>query len=209
MKPATFFHALILLSTKHLLFSEATVDDTLVYDREGNQLQKHASYFISPPIRGPLGDSVTLATPIGENQTCTEADVVQVFLNYAPSTPFTFTPVALNEDVVKLRYPLAIQSTESPCDGSTVWKVSSRTGVVSGNIITTGGVINTPSSCLRITKPQEPKFQNSYMFEYCPNLCGAAPKICLPIGNSMGHLSPNGEPFEFVLDKASESAAIV
>nr|XP_043615504.1 miraculin-like [Erigeron canadensis] len=208
MKPATLFLALnlILLFTKHSL---SLMDDILVYDSEGNQLQKNASYFISPPIRGPLGVPVMLAIPHGVNGTCNEADVVQYRFVLGPSTPFTFTPVAHSEDVVKLGYPLAIQSTDNPCRGSSIWKVSSRTGVVSGDIITTGGVKNKPSSCLRITKPQNPMFLDTYMFEYCPNLCGAGPKICLPIGNYMGHLSPRGKPFEFVLNKVSESVATV
>nr|XP_043615515.1 kunitz-type trypsin inhibitor-like 1 protein [Erigeron canadensis] len=210
MKPSTFFLALTLiyLFTTPSLSSRSIVDDTVVYDREGNQLQKDAFYFISPPIRGPLGDSVKLTRPFGGNETCNEAYVIQPFFTPYPATPFSFTPV--DSDVIKLGSPLAIQSTDSPCEGSTVWKVSSLTGpIISGNIITTGGIINTPSSCLRITKPEVPRF-GGYIFEYCPYLCGPGFRICQPLGNNMGLLSPNAEtPFEFVLNKASESAAAI
>ena len=192
---------------------QARVDDTLVFDVEGNPLEKDSLYVISPPIWGPLGGSVTLVNPNGENQTCSEADVVQVpFSLGPPATPFTFTPVDLKEDRIKLGYPLAIQSpTVNQCEGSTVWKVSSRIGILA-SIITTGGILNTADSCLRITKPHGLLFPFSYIFEYCPFLCGAGFKMCRPIGiyrsYAESHLSPNGgSSFEFILKKvASESS---
>ncbi|NBH31950.1 Kunitz family serine protease inhibitor, partial [Staphylococcus warneri] len=149
------------------------------------------------------------------NETC-EADVLQSPFDLDPGTPFTFTPVD-NEDVIKLGYPVAIQSpTENPCKyGSTVWKLSSR-NEVPAEIITTGGIINTPLSCLRITRPRAPAFPalDTYTLESCPFMCGVGGiKICKPIGtytsNYQRHLSPNAEwPFEFILIKASESAVI-
>lgn len=155
MKPATFFFALTtlmipLFTTASVLSSRARGDDTtLVLDVEGNPLEKDSLYIISPPVWGALGGSVMLVNPNGENQTCSEADVVQYPLDIGPpATPFTFTPVNLNEDRIKLGYPLAIQSpTVNPCEGSsTVWKVSSRIGILD-RIITTGGIFNTPDTC--------------------------------------------------------------
>lgn len=218
MKPATFFFALTtlmipLFTTPSVLSSRARGDDTtLVLDVEGNPLEKDSLYVISPPIWGPLGGSVMLVNPNGENQTCSEADVVQYpFEIGPPATPFTFTPVDLNEDLIKLGNPLAIQSpTVNPCEGSsTVWKVTSRIGIL-GRIITTGGIFNTPDSCLRITKPEAPLFPYSYIFEYCPFLCGPGVRLCQPIGiypsNDESHLSPNGVSFfEFVLKKVASA----
>lgn len=216
MKPATLFLALTLipLFTTPSLSSRVRVDDTLVLDAEGNPLEKDSLYVISPPIWGPLGGSVTLVNPNGENQTCSEADVVQYpFEIGPPATPFTFTPVDLKEDRIRLGYPLAIQSPiVNPCEGSsTVWKVSSRIGILR-SIITTGGIFNTPDSCLRITKPQSLLFPYSYIFEYCPFLCGPGVKLCQPIGIyrsfDESHLSPNGvPPFEFVLKKLPSASA--
>nr|XP_043615459.1 kunitz-type trypsin inhibitor-like 1 protein [Erigeron canadensis] len=189
------------------------MDNSVVYDASGNPLEKDATYFISPPIWGPLGGRVMLSNALGNNKTCA-ADVLQSPFEVSPGTPFTFTSVSpLQEDAIKLGYPVAIQSpTENPCkEGSTVWKVSTRIGVYA-QIITTGGTLNTPDSCIRITKPQDPLFLNSYIFEYCPFMCGAGPKICKPIGtymsNHQAHLSPSGSSFEIVFVKASESAVI-
>nr|XP_043615471.1 kunitz trypsin inhibitor 5-like [Erigeron canadensis] len=215
MKPTTIFFALtlIFLSTKPSQSSRSIFDDTVVYDASGNPLEKDATYFISPPIWGPLGGRVMLSSALGYNQTCA-ADVLQSPFEVAPGTPFTFTPVSpLQEDAIKLGYPVAIQSpTENPCEeGSTVWKVSTRIGVYA-EIITTGGTINTPDSCIRITRPRDPLFPYSYALEYCPFMCGAGFKICKPIGiytsNHKAHLSPSGSSFEIVFLKASGSAAI-
>ncbi|NBH31907.1 hypothetical protein D3Z30_13345, partial [Staphylococcus warneri] len=183
-----------------------------MYDASGNPLEKDASYFISPPVWGPLGGSVTLGTTLNEvNGTCV-VDVIQKPNDlFSPGTPFTFTPVDLNQDVIKLGYPVAIQSpTVNPCkEGSTVWKVSTNDG---SGIITTGGIINTPNSCLRISRPRAPLFPFSYALEYCPFMCGAGFRICYPIGISMingqAHLSPKGSPFEIVLLKVSEPSVI-
>ncbi|GKE47627.1 Kunitz trypsin inhibitor 2 [Tanacetum coccineum] len=128
---------------------------------------------------------------------------------------FTFTPVKSSEDVIKLGHPLAVQSpSHNPCGDSTVWKVSTRDGLLT-SIITTGGIINTGPSCLVINKAHPEYLPNVYMFEYCPYMCGGA-KTCWPLGiypsESDGyvkqHLSPNPViPFWFVLIKKSESAA--
>ncbi|NBH31865.1 hypothetical protein D3Z30_13105 [Staphylococcus warneri] len=214
MKPATFFLALtlILFFTTHSVSSRAIVDDTIVYDIYGNPLEKDASYYISPFIWA-FGGGVTLGSPNEINGTCV-ADVIQSPFEVEHGTPFTFTPVAvpIGKDVIELGKPLAIQSpTENPCEeASTVWKVSTLDG---SGIITTGGIIDTPTSCLRITKPEAPRSSGTYSFEYCPYLCGPGFRICYPIGlymsNGQRHLSPRASSiFEFVFTKAPEPAVI-
>ncbi|GJZ30794.1 zinc finger, CCHC-type containing protein [Tanacetum coccineum] len=120
MKPTTLFLIsvfLFLFTSPSLSTSIPIVDDDIVLDEIGNPLLKDVDYIISPPVSGPIGGTVKLATPLN-NQTC-EADVVQDPFELYIGTLFTFTPVNHSEEFVKLGSPLAIQSpTENPCEKS-------------------------------------------------------------------------------------------
>ncbi|GKB85578.1 Kunitz trypsin inhibitor [Tanacetum coccineum] len=154
MKSATLFLVSVLVfafTSPSLSVSVHTVDDDLVLDAGGNPLQKGVDYMISLPGWGALGGSLQLAPPVEKNETC-EADVILLRFEIVGGATFTFTPVKSSEDVIKLGHPLAVQSpSHNPCGDSTVWKVSTRDGLLT-SIITTGGIINTGPSCLVINK---------------------------------------------------------
>ncbi|GJZ30790.1 Kunitz trypsin inhibitor [Tanacetum coccineum] len=150
MKSATLFLVSVLVfafTSPSLSVSVHTVDDDLVLDAGGNPIQKGVDYMISLPGWGALGGSLQPAPPVEKKNVHVEDDVLLLRFENRRSgallVPRSFTPVKSSEDVIKLGHPLAVQSpSDNPYGDSTVWKVSTRDGLLT-SIITTGGIINT------------------------------------------------------------------
>ncbi|XP_076918708.1 miraculin-like [Bidens hawaiensis] len=110
----------ILIVTLSLLSAASAV----IYDSSGNKLLTGIPYYILPLLRGTGGGlTVTRAT----KDSC-PLDVTQEPFEVNNGVPFTFTPIVLDEQIIRGAYPISIEaSVINPCSGSNIWKVTSST----------------------------------------------------------------------------------
>ncbi|XP_076912460.1 miraculin-like [Bidens hawaiensis] len=108
----------ILIFTLTLLSATSAV----IYDSSGNKLLTGIPYYILPLLRGTGGGlTVTRAT----KDAC-PLNVTQEPFEVNNGVPFTFTPIVLDEQIIRGAYPISIEANViNPCSGSNIWKVTS------------------------------------------------------------------------------------
>ncbi|XP_024990464.1 miraculin-like [Cynara cardunculus var. scolymus] len=166
---------LIIFATAHAHLS--TVPG-VIYDTSGNNLHRGIPYYILPLLHGSGGGLILSGNTT--DPSCPMINIItQEPFEINGGIPFTFNPIVLDENLIRISYPTSIESAVvTPCGGSNIWKVStakSDIGDVAGlQIVTTGGEFNTPESCFQIVEVDMMPELRSYQIQHCPFKCGSS-----------------------------------
>ncbi|KAL4575248.1 hypothetical protein LXL04_022090 [Taraxacum kok-saghyz] len=183
------FHIFIFTTTQSLLSAASGT----IHDSGGTKLLRGIPYYILPLLRSS-GGGLTLtrntkdACPLNVTQESFE-------VNYG--SPFTFTPIVLDEEIIRGAYPVSIEAdVTNPCHGSNIWKVTTAAAAkdddndelltnnkdkkkkeddkgVPVHSVTTGGEFNKPESCFQIVEDDVMPGLRSYQIQHCPFKCGS------------------------------------
>ncbi|XVF41517.1 hypothetical protein PTKIN_Ptkin01aG0285900 [Pterospermum kingtungense] len=149
-----------------------------VLDISGQELQRGTDYYILPVVRG-RGGGLTLAST--GNETC-PLDVVQAQQEVSNGLPLTFSPVNVDDGVVRVSTDMNIKfSAATICAQSTVWKLENDESIQK-LIVTTGGVEGNPGRETLSNWFQIQKFEDDYKLVFCPGVCDTCRPVCGDLG---------------------------
>ncbi|KAE9617059.1 putative proteinase inhibitor I3, Kunitz legume [Lupinus albus] len=159
-------------------------DNVSVLDTKGNPLKRGEEYYIKPAIT----DNGGRFTLINRNNTC-PLDVGLENTDLPDGYPVTFTPFAMEDDVVKINRDFKVSfSVFTICAQSTEWRVGQNDTSIGRRFITTGQ--DGSREWGNYFKIVETQLEGIYNIGWCPTeVCPTCRFIC----GTAGAFTENGK----------------
>ncbi|CAL0303715.1 unnamed protein product [Lupinus luteus] len=159
-------------------------DNASVLDTNGNPLKRGEEYYIKPAIT----DNGGRFTLINRNNSC-PLHVGLENTDLADGYPVTFTPFAMEDDVVKINRDFKVSfSAFTICAQSTQWRVGQNDTSIGRRLIITGQ--DGSREWGNYFKIVETQLEGIYNIRWCPTeVCPTCRFIC----GTAGALSENGK----------------
>ncbi|XVF41518.1 hypothetical protein PTKIN_Ptkin01aG0286000 [Pterospermum kingtungense] len=200
MKTASIFLALSFVLFGSTVYGQ---ERDPVLDISGQELRRGIDYYILPVVRG-RGGGLTLAST--GNETC-PLDVVQEQQEVSNGLPLTFSPVNVDEGVVRVSADMNIKfSAATICAQSTVWMLENDESIQKF-VVTTGGVEGNPGRETISNWFEIEKFEDDYKLAYCPVVCDTCRPVCGDLGvfideDGIRRLALSDEPLKVMFKRA-------